>query len=116
MFKLKFSVICLLVALHSINLNPADALVEDVIDVLHLAREVVKTIGGTWELVDQTGLGNQIDLPFLKRKEQKIILRMAELSGDIRSTEKLVRISIELHCQVTINNLCFCFRSKKLLW
>lgn len=92
MFKHKVSVICLLFALHSINLNPADALVEDVVDILHLAREVVKTISGTWELVDQTGLGNQIDLPFLKRKEQKIILRMAELSGDIRNTEMLVRI------------------------
>ena len=92
MFKHKFSVICLLVALHSINYEPAEALVEDVIDILHLSREVVKTISGTWELVDQTGLGNDIDLPFLKRKEQKIILRMAELSGDIRNTEKLVRL------------------------
>lgn len=67
-----------------------NALVEDVIDVLYLSREVIKTISSTWELADQVGVTNEIDLPFMKRKEKKILSRMAELTQEFRNTEMLV--------------------------
>ena len=70
-----------------INVN---ALVEDVIDVLYLTREVIKTISSTWELADQVGATNEIDLPFLKRKEKKILSRMVELSQEFKNTEMIV--------------------------
>lgn len=76
-----------LVALTGVGVN---GLIEDIIDVLHLTREVVKSVAGAWEIVEQTQVANEIDLPFLKRKEQKIILRMAELSHEIRASEMMV--------------------------
>lgn len=70
-----------------------NALVEDVIDILHLGREVIKTISSTWELADQVGgISNDIDLPFLKRKEKKILSRMAELSQEFKNAEMQVRL------------------------
>lgn len=79
---------CILFGLQStVNVN---ALVEDVIDILYLGREVVKTISTTWELVDKAGITNEIELPFLKRKDKKILSRMAELSESFKKTEMTV--------------------------
>ena len=79
----------LLLIIHQIP--NGNALVEDVIDVLYLGREVIKTISSTWELADQVGVTNEIDLPFMKRKEKKILSRMAELSLEFKSAEMQVR-------------------------
>jgi hypothetical protein len=85
----------LLFALFSLQLfvinNHVNALVEDVIDILHLGREVIKTISNTWELADQAGVTSDIDLPFMKRKEKKILSRMAELTQEFRNAEMNVR-------------------------
>jgi hypothetical protein len=70
--------------------SSVNALVEDVIDVLYLGREVIKTISSTWELADQVGVTNDIDLPFMKRKEKKILTRMAELSQEFKNAEMTV--------------------------
>lgn len=82
----------ILFTLLTISLKPpqTEAVIEDILDILALTKDVIKTIAGTWEIVDQTGVANDIDLPFLKRKEQKIILRMAELSNEIKNTEMMV--------------------------
>lgn len=69
------------------NIDRVNALIEDVIDVLHLGREVVKTISTTWNLAEQSGVTNDIELPFLKNKEKKIISRMAELTQEFRRAE-----------------------------
>lgn len=63
------------------------ALIEDVLDVLRLTKEIVSSIAGTWQFVEQTPLKNEIDLPFMKRKEQKILLKMTEVSRQIELTE-----------------------------
>ena len=78
------------VAHSDLRILPNGHVIEDIIDVLHLTREVVKSVAGAWEIVEQTQIANEIDLPFLKRKEQKIILRMAELSHEIRASEMMV--------------------------
>lgn len=77
------------IALHQ-NTNQVSAVIEDILDVLALTKEVIKAVAGTWEIVEQTKLGADIELPFLKRKEQKIIMRMVELSNEIRNTEMMV--------------------------
>lgn len=72
------------------NIEHVNALVEDVIDVLYLGREVIKTISSTWQLADQAGVTGDIDLPFMKRKEKKILSRMAELTQEFRNAEMMV--------------------------
>lgn len=62
-------------------------LIEDVIDVLRLSKEVVSSIASTWNLVEQAPLTNDIDLPFLKRKEKKILNKITEVSRQIELTE-----------------------------
>lgn len=80
-------VLLLFFLLQSFKVN---ALVEDVIDVLYLGREVIKTISSTWELADQVGVTSDIDLPFMQRKEKKILSRMAELTQEFRNAEMMV--------------------------
>lgn len=75
-----------------IQISPLNCLVEDVIDVLYLGREVIKTISSTWELADKVGINSEIDLPFMQRKEKKIFARMAELTNEFRQAEMTVTI------------------------
>lgn len=65
--------------------------IEDVLDVLRLTKEVVSSIAGTWQLVEQTPLTNEIDLPFLKRKEKKILLKITEVQRRIDLTENQMK-------------------------
>lgn len=76
--------------IQSNNIKRAHALVEDVVDILYLGREVIKTISSTWELADQVGITNDIDLPFMQRKEKKILSRMSELTQEFRNAETTV--------------------------
>uniref|UniRef100_A0A336MDK9 CSON015015 protein n=1 Tax=Culicoides sonorensis TaxID=179676 RepID=A0A336MDK9_CULSO len=67
------------------------AVIEDVLDVLRLSKEIVSSIAGTWNLVEQTPLTNDIDLPFLKRKEKKILLKITEVQRRIDLTENQMK-------------------------
>lgn|SRR5690349_18694230 len=86
----EFKTALLLLCVLSAYVERSEALVEDVIDVLYLGREVIKTISSTWELADQVGITNEIDLPFMQRKEKKIFSRMAELTEEFRNAELMV--------------------------
>lgn len=86
----KLKILLLFVFLQTSNIEKVNALIEDVIDVLYLSREVIKTISSTWELADQVGVTNEIDLPFMQRKEKKIFNRMAELTQEFRNAEMMV--------------------------
>lgn len=88
----KFHIFCILLALQiSSHFTRVEGLVEDVIDIIYIGREVVKTISSTWELADKLGVNSEIDLPFMKRKEKKIFSRMAELQQEFRKAEMTVR-------------------------
>lgn len=88
---LGLKIVALFLLLQTPNIEKVNALVEDVIDVLYLGREVIKTISSTWELADQVGVTNEIDLPFMQRKEKKIFTRMAELTQEFRDAEMMVK-------------------------
>lgn len=92
--KMEFKISVLFLCLLAPYIERSEAIVEDVIDVLHLGREVIKTISSTWELADQSGVTSDIDLPFMKQKEKKILARMAELSLEIHNVEMMV---IKMH-------------------
>lgn len=67
--------------------NNANALIEDVIEVLKLGKDVASTLLETWELVEQTNLGGDINVPFRKEKQKKILSRIAEVSRKIDTYE-----------------------------
>lgn len=66
---------------------PAVALVEEALDIIKLGKEVTVSILETWEIIEQTQNGNDVDIPFYKRKEKKILSRMSELSRQIDTAE-----------------------------
>lgn len=92
------------------NIDRVNALVEDVIDILYLGREVIKTISSTWELADQVGITNEIDLPFMQRKEKKIFSRMAELTQEFRNAEMMV---IKLCIRINLTLIYYQYSLKK---
>lgn len=90
LLKMLLKICLLFLFLHPQSVREVNGLIEDVIDVLYLSREVIKTISSTWELADQVGVTNEIDLPFMQRKEKKIFARMAELTQEFRNAEMMV--------------------------
>ncbi|GAB0095756.1 hypothetical protein DMENIID0001_111770 [Sergentomyia squamirostris] len=70
-----------------ILIDSSNALVEDAIDIARLLKEVFATVAEGWHLVEQTELGDQIDLPFIKHKHEKIMAKMQELSHQIQNVE-----------------------------
>lgn len=88
----KIRILLILLAFQfSSHLTIVDGLVEDVIDIIYLGREVIKTISSTWELADKLGVNSDIELPFMKRKEKKIFSRLAEITQEFRKAEMTVR-------------------------
>lgn len=102
---LGWKILFLFLVVQSPNVDRVNALVEDVIDVLYLGREVIKTISNTWELAEQVGITNEIDLPFMQRKEKKIFSRMAELTQEFRNAEMMVMKVLHSELpQLTLND------------
>lgn len=83
---------CLLLAIVCLsgNIAPAEALVEDILDVIKLGKEVTTSLLETWDIIEQTHHGNEVDIPFYKVKEKKILARMSELSRQINLVESEV--------------------------
>lgn len=73
--------------------NIATAIIEDVIDIIKLGKEVTEGVLETWELVDQTHLiSGGVDYPFFKKQQKKILNRMNELSRQIDYAEAEVNL------------------------
>jgi hypothetical protein len=87
---------CLLIAASFHSIPHTNALVEDVIEVLRLGKEVLHTVTGAWEIVDQTSAASEIEIPFLKKREKKILRRMSDVSNEINHLETKVRSVVQL--------------------
>lgn len=70
--------------------KPSIALIEDVIDVIRLGKEVTSSVLETWQFVEQTNLVNEVEVPFMKQKQKKILNRMTDLSRQIALVEDKV--------------------------
>lgn len=70
-----------------ILIGSSNGLIEDAIDVARLLKEVFASVAEGWHLVEQTEIGDQIDLPFIKHKHEKIMSRMTEISQQIANVE-----------------------------
>lgn len=71
-------------------LGRTEALVEDILDVIKLSKEVTTSLLETWDIIEQTHAVNEVDIPFYKAKEKKILTRMSELSRKIDYVESEV--------------------------
>ena len=63
------------------------ALIDDVVEVAKLVKDVASTLLETWNLVEQTNLGGGVELPFRKEKQKKILNKINEVSRKINNFE-----------------------------
>lgn len=77
-----------------LSVKPTTAIIEDVIDVIRLGKEVTSSVLETWQFVEQTNLVNEVEVPFLKQKQKKILTRMTDLSRQIALVEDKVIVTI----------------------
>lgn len=63
------------------------AIIDDVVEVLKLGKDITSTLLETWNLVEQTNLGGGVELPFRKEKQKKILNKINEVSRRINSFE-----------------------------
>lgn len=85
MFELKTAAILLLIL--TVATTPSAGLVEEAIDIIKLGKDVTVSILETWDIIEQTHMVNEVDIPFYKKKEKKILSRMTELSRKIDMAE-----------------------------
>lgn len=81
------SVICILLCV------PSYALIDDVIDVIHVAKELSSAVLKAWDIFESSPLSSDISLPISREKNKKILNRIKELSRQIDATEEQVRLN-----------------------
>lgn len=69
------------------------ALIDDVVEIVKLGKDIASTLLETWNLVEQTNLGGGVELPFRKEKQKKILNRINEVSRKINTFEEDVCIN-----------------------
>lgn len=83
--------------------TPANCLVEDILDVIKLGKEVTSSLLETWDIIEQTHAVNEVDIPFYKAKEKKILSRMTALQRQIDTVESEVsKTHLEVESNVTL--------------
>lgn len=81
--------------------SETNALIDDVIEVLKLGKEIGSTLYETWDIVEQRNNGDDgVEVPFRKKREKKILNRLNEVSRKISAFEDEVRTKIPKKCFV----------------
>ncbi|XP_055846635.1 uncharacterized protein LOC129912439 isoform X1 [Episyrphus balteatus] len=90
-----FTIVTLLLFICAGHIPHANALIEDVIDVIHVTKEVATGILKTWDFVQQTSFGESVELPIIREKQKKVLRRMKELARKIDLSESRYANNIE---------------------
>ncbi|KAH8396025.1 hypothetical protein KR222_001909 [Zaprionus bogoriensis] len=68
--------------------TPTMALIEDVLDVIHVVNEVASTVFKAWDVIQSSPLASSIELPLMREKQKKVLQRLKEVSRKIDETEE----------------------------
>lgn len=82
-----YTILFVTVCMPSSKYHQTKAIIDDVIEVVKLGKDVASTLLETWNLVEQTNLGGGVELPFRKEKQKKILNRINEVSRKISTFE-----------------------------
>lgn len=74
----------------TITCRPCFALIEDALDVFHVVKEVTTAVLKTWDIVQSSPIGSNINFPLMREKQRKVLSRLKEVSKQIISTEDQV--------------------------
>ncbi|EDX02318.2 uncharacterized protein LOC6525374 isoform X1 [Drosophila yakuba] len=85
-----------------------DALIEDVLDIIHVVKEVTSGVLKAWDIVQSSPLAANIDFPLMREKQKKVLQRLKEVSKQIDHTEdqhaQYVALAIESVTSFMHNN------------
>lgn len=70
--------------------TPTSALIEDVLDIIHVVKEVTSGVLKAWDIVQSSPLAANIDFPLMREKQKKVLQRLKEVSRQIDQTEEQV--------------------------
>lgn len=71
-----------------------NALIDDVIDIIHVAKELSSAVLKAWDIFESSPLSSDISLPISREKNKKILNRIKELSRQIDATEEQVGFAL----------------------
>lgn len=83
----KFVCIAFVVLLTISKAYESEAVIDDVIEIVKLGKEVGTTLLETWEIVEQRTGDDGVEMPFRKKREKKILNRLNEVSRQIAAFE-----------------------------
>ncbi|XP_030567504.1 uncharacterized protein LOC115767384 isoform X1 [Drosophila novamexicana] len=66
---------------------PTAALIEDVLDIIHVVKEVTTGVLKAWEIVQSSPLAASIEFPLMREKQRKVLQRLKMVSQQIDETE-----------------------------
>lgn len=69
---------------------PANALVDDALDVFHIVKEVTMTVLKAWNIVQESPAIQNLDFPLAREKQRKVLIRLKEVSKQIAQIEDQV--------------------------
>ncbi|KAH8317500.1 hypothetical protein KR074_007108, partial [Drosophila pseudoananassae] len=68
--------------------TPTSGLIEDVLDIIHVVKEVTSGVLKAWDIVQSSPLAANIDFPLMREKQKKVLQRLKEVSRQIDQTEE----------------------------
>jgi hypothetical protein len=84
--------LCVLLA--AANIFPANGLIDDVIEVLSLGKEIFHTVNGAWKEVETTFNHSDVDSLIGKQKEKEILNHLGDVYVGIHLLEDKVGLSL----------------------
>ncbi|TDG40588.1 hypothetical protein AWZ03_012985 [Drosophila navojoa] len=67
--------------------TPTEAVIEDVLDIIHIVKEVTTGVLKAWDIVQSSPLAANIEFPLMREKQRKVLQRLKEVSRQIDETE-----------------------------
>lgn len=81
---------------------PAAAVIEDVLDVIHVVKEVTVGILKAWDIIQQSPIAQNIEFPLMREKQRKVLQRLKDMSRQIDQTEQKVCTCIQKYICICI--------------
>ncbi|XP_014085939.2 uncharacterized protein orion isoform X1 [Bactrocera oleae] len=89
--------------------SPTAAVIEDVLDVIHVVKEVTVGILKAWDIIQQSPIAQNIEFPLMREKQRKVLQRLKDMSRQIDQTEQKyaqnVALAVESLTQFINQNL-----------
>lgn len=70
--------------------TPTEAVIDDVLDIIHIVKEVTTGVLKAWDVVQSSPLAANIEFPLMREKQRKVLQRLKEVSRQIDETEAQV--------------------------